>query len=225
MSIAENLRRIEERIANAAAACGRSAESVRLIAVSKFVEAERVNEAIHAGVRRIGENRVQEFLEKHAQLLPVEAHFIGALQSKKAKQVTGRVACIHALDRPSLAEAIQDAAQRQGIVQDAMIQVRIGSEASKSGVEPEALFAFAESLTACGAIRVRGLMCIPPPATGDEARRSFAELRALLEKTHARGLLPADAHELSMGMSEDFEEAIAEGATMVRVGRAIFGER
>ncbi len=225
MTIAESLARVRERIERAAQEAGRDPASIRLIAATKTMPPERINEAIRAGVDAIGENRVQEFLAKRDALLPVETHLIGALQSNKARQIVGEVALIHALDRLSLAEAIDLAAKRGGIVQDALIQVQIGGEETKSGVDPEALPALAEALAAFVNIRVRGLMCIPPPATGDEARRYFATLRGLLEKMHARGLMARTCDVLSMGMSDDYEEAIREGATMVRVGRSIFGAR
>lgn len=225
MPIAESLARVREHIATAAHQAGRNPGEVKLIAVTKTMPATLINEAISAGAAIIGENRVQEFHAKRADLLPSEVHLIGALQSNKAKMIVGQVALIHSLDRLSLAQAIQASAERLSIVQDVLIQVCIGDEDTKSGVDPAALPALAEALLIHPNIRPRGLMCIPPPATGAQARRHFAELRACLLDLHARGLLPPDATELSMGMSGDYEEAIQEGATMVRVGRSIFGER
>lgn len=217
--------RIRENIAVAAQKSGRTPESIKLVAVSKTIGAQPINQAIAAGVTCIGENRVQELFEKIDQLMPVEIHLIGALQSNKAKKVVGHVSMIQSIDRISLADAIQETASRQGIIQDVLIQVRIGGEDSKSGIDQSDAAAFAQYLAGLCAIRVCGLMCIPPPAKGDLARRYFAQLRECRDSLIQKMCLPAEALELSMGMSGDYAEAILEGATMIRIGRSLFGER
>ena len=207
----EGLNRVRERIAAAAARAGRDVRQIKLIAVSKTQPIERLQEAFAAGQRVFGENYAQEFREK-AGALDAEWHFIGALQSNKAKLVVGRAAFIHTCDRLSLAREIS---KRADVPQGVLIEVNAGREPQKAGVLPEETEALLEQVRALPNLRCDGLMCIPP-AAGDP-RPHFRALRELAEKLK----LP----ELSMGMSADFEAAIEEGATMVRVGTAIFGER
>jgi pyridoxal phosphate enzyme (YggS family) len=203
---------------------GREPSSVQLIAVSKTFPAERVRQALAVGQHCFGENRVQEALGKMDQL-PGEArwHLIGALQTNKARQAVGAFELIHGVDRPSLAIELDRRAASRELRQSILLQVRLGGEASKAGVDESELSALAAQVCRLPQLELRGLMCIPPPVEQPEqARRWFARLRELRD-----ALLPevGPLPELSMGMSHDFEIAIEEGATLVRVGRAIFGER
>ena len=209
----EGLSRVRERIAAACARAGRPADSVRLIAVSKTQPLEKLRAAVQAGQRLFGENYAQELREKADALGPgVTWHFIGALQSNKARLVVGRAALIHTCDRISLAREISKRALAE---QPVLVEVNVGREPQKAGALPEDVPALVDQLRALARLRCDGLMCIPP-AAGDP-RPHFAALRELAARL---GL-----SELSMGMSADFETAIEEGATLVRVGTAIFGER
>lgn len=212
---------VRERIAAACRDAGREPDAARLIAVSKTHPAATVGEALAAGQRDFGENRVQEALEKIDAVGPgPDWHLIGHLQKNKARHVVGRFALIHGVDDARLAAELDRRAARAALVQPVLVQVRLGGEASKSGVDPAGLAELIDAIDACQSLTLRGLMTIPPP---EEPRRWFSELRRLRDKEVARRGRPLD--ELSMGMSGDFEQAIAEGATLVRVGTAIFGER
>jgi pyridoxal phosphate enzyme (YggS family) len=219
---------VRERIARACAAAGRGPDSVRLLAVSKTFPAARVREAAAAGQRDFGENFAQEALDKIAALrdlrdLPLVWHFIGAIQSNKTRAIAEHFDWVHAVDRERIAQRLsaQRPAGRAPI--DACIEVNLGGEATKSGVAPGEVASLARSMRGLPGLRLRGLMAIPEPS-GDLAqqRRRFAQLRELKEALAREGLV---LDTLSMGMSADFEAAIQEGATMVRVGTAIFGER
>jgi hypothetical protein len=223
--IADNLARVRARIAAAAAAAGRAPESVQLLAVSKKMSADDVRAAVAAGQLSFGENYAQELRDKSALLAddptlspPPEWHFIGPLQSNKVKYVAGRVALVHSVDSAALLDAIE----ARGVPQPCLIQVNVAGEASKKGVPPTELPALLDRFAAMKNVRCRGLMLIPP--LGD-ARPHFAALRALRDREAARPRPNVDLAELSMGMTGDFEIAIAEGATIVRVGTAIFGAR
>ncbi|MBI1847453.1 MAG: YggS family pyridoxal phosphate-dependent enzyme [Candidatus Rokubacteria bacterium] len=217
--IRANLARVQERIQRAAERAGRRAADVTLVAVSKTVPVARVAEAIAAGVPALGENRVQEAKEKIAALgHPVPWHLIGHLQTNKVKDALALFDLIHSLDRLELARECDKRARAAGKTVDVLVQVNVGGEASKGGFEPDEVAGALETLATLSALRVRGLMTIPPAvARAEEARGWFRTLRALGERHRLR--------ELSMGMSADFEVAIEEGATMVRVGTAIFGAR
>ena len=224
MSIADNLKAVQEKIAAAALASGRRPEDVKLIAVTKTVPAERVCEALAAGAERIGENRVQELLSKLPALGGVEAHLIGQLQSNKARMVVGKAACIHSVDRLSLAQELERCAAKQGVTQDILLEVNIGKDPAKGGVMPELLGELIAGVLALPHLRLCGLMTVPPICPPEEARGYFAGLRELRNGMQAQ-FPAADLSELSMGMSADYPEAVMEGATMVRVGSAIFGKR
>lgn len=215
MSVAERLAEVRARIAAACARAGRDPRSVTLVAVSKMVPAETCAEAVAAGQVILGENYAQELRDKAPRVPGARWHFIGPLQRNKVKYVVGTAELIHGLDSAPLAQAIAERARKLGLVQRCLLQVNLGGEAQKAGCAPEALPALLEAARALPELRVEGLMCIPP-VDEDPAPR-FRALRALAER-HG---LP----ELSMGMSADYEVAIAEGATLVRVGTAIFGER
>lgn len=225
--IARRLAEIQGRIAAAAHRVGRDPAEVRLVAVSKTVGLEALREAVAAGQRLFGENYLQEAQRKMAALGPeVEWHFVGHLQSNKVKGAVGRFALIHSLDRLSLAEALEKAAARLGVVRDVLVQVNLAGEASKSGVAPEAAADLLRELKRCPHLRVRGLMTLPPFFPDPEAVRPyFRALRELRDRLAAQGLSDTGLPELSMGMSSDFEVAVEEGATLIRVGTALFGPR
>jgi hypothetical protein len=228
-SIADNLAAVRERIAEAARRAGRTPESVRLLAVSKTKPAGAVLEAFRAGQRLFGENRVQEALAKMDECGPgPEWHLIGHLQSNKARLVPGRFAALHSLDSGPLADALQRHAEAAQASLPVLIQLNWGQEASKSGITDEAgLRRLVEHVrTACPRLVLSGLMTIPPLELSErETRAIFAQVRTLHAGLQAGFALGAAFCELSMGMSHDFEWAIAEGSTLVRVGTAIFGAR
>jgi pyridoxal phosphate enzyme (YggS family) len=236
--IAGALARVHQRIAAAAAAAGRAAGDVQLIAVSKKMPPADVAAALGAGQRDFGENYAQELRDKRAAVDALAApthpapaphsaprwHYIGPLQANKVKYVAGKVALLHTVDSLELLDEIDRRAA--GGVQDCLVQVNIAGEERKHGVAPAALPALLDRFGALAHVRCAGLMLIPPFSDDAEASRSpFAALRALRDAERARARPHVDLRHLSMGMSHDFEVAIAEGATLVRVGTAIFGER
>ena len=227
MPIAVNLKNINARIATACRRAGRDPQSVRLVAVSKTKPAADIEAAAAAGQRLFGESYVQEFVAKVEEVRrDVEWHFIGALQSNKVKYLRGKVALIHSVDRLSLAAEISRQWQKLGRPADILLQVNLGGEESKSGADAADLLKLARQVTALPGLHVRGLMTLPPWAEDPEAvRPHFRRLRQLAEELAVLGLPNLEMRELSMGMSHDFEVAIEEGATLVRVGTAIFGER
>ncbi|AJE04075.1 YggS family pyridoxal phosphate-dependent enzyme [Geobacter pickeringii] len=227
MSIADNLAIIREKIAAAARRAGRDPAEVRLVAVSKTKPAEAVDEAARAGQRLFGENYVQEFTAKAPAVREaVEWHFIGHLQSNKVKSLAGLVSMIHSVDRLSLAEEIDRQWGRLGAVCDILVQVNIAGEATKSGTSAAELVALVRAVAALPHLRVQGLMTMPPFFDDPEgARPYFRQLKRLAGIVAAEGIPNVAMAELSMGMSGDFEAAVEEGATLVRVGTALFGER
>jgi pyridoxal phosphate enzyme (YggS family) len=228
MTIQHNLQQIHSRIAAACARAGSDPASVRLIAVSKVKPAALISEAAAAGQRLFGESYVQELVEKSGQVAAeVEWHFIGALQSNKVKYLPGRVSMIHSVDRFSLAEEINRQWHKAALPPvDVLIQVNIGQETSKAGAEESALEELVRRTAALPLLRVRGLMALPPWRDDpEEVRPYFRRLRQLSEHLRSLNIIGVEMKELSMGMSHDFEVASEEGATLVRVGTAIFGER
>ncbi|MCM2282942.1 MAG: YggS family pyridoxal phosphate-dependent enzyme [Bdellovibrionaceae bacterium] len=229
MSVAENYRDVLARVRAAERLAGRQEGEVKLIAVSKTKPLSMIDEAVAAGATDFGENYVQEASEKVLQRPGLNWHFIGSLQTNKAKDVIGRFALIHSVDREKLASALDQLAAACGVKQDILAQVRIGGELSKQGVPPTDALAFVRTLQSFANLRVRGLMCLPPLRTSEaEARADFAELRELGRRVREDILSSAAAESfdvLSMGTTHDFEWAILEGATHVRVGTAIFGRR
>ena len=215
LEIAARVAEVERRIAAAAARSGRSTESVHLVAVGKTYPLSDLLLAYAAGVRAFGENRVQEAEEKFPRL-PSDAarHLIGPIQSNKVNRAVKIATVVETVDSPDLARRLDRAAAEAGKRVAVLVQVRLGGEATKSGVEPEEAAALVASVKALPALDLEGLMTIPPPG---DTRPHFAALRRLGESLSLRGL--------SMGMSDDFEAAVEEGATIVRVGSAIFGER
>ena len=227
MTITDNLAHIKERIRVAAEQAGRSAESVRLVAVSKTRPAADIIEALGAGQTIFGENYVQEFVAKSAQVKePLEWHFIGHLQSNKVRSIAGLVTLIHSVDRLSLAQEISRQWGKLGKSCDVLVQVNISGEASKLGTTEAGALQLVKDIASLPNLHVRGLMTMPPFFDDPEAARPyFAELKRLALRISAEGIPGVEMQELSMGMSGDFEAAILEGATLVRVGSAIFGER
>lgn len=227
MPISDNLKTVLEKISTAALKAGRDPASVRLVAVSKTKPAALVDEAARGGQRLFGENYVQELTAKAREVAgPVEWHFIGHLQSNKVKQIAGMVSMIHSVDRLSLAEEIDRQWGKLGKVCDVLIEVNIAGEETKSGTTATALFELVRRVSLLPHVRIRGLMTMPPFFDDPEAARPyFRELRLLAEEIGGENIAGVEMAELSMGMSGDFEAAIAEGATLVRIGTAIFGER
>ncbi|MEN8257660.1 MAG: YggS family pyridoxal phosphate-dependent enzyme [Thermodesulfobacteriota bacterium] len=226
--IKENLATIHNRIAAAADKAGRQADEITLIAVSKRKSVEMIKEAIEAGQGDFGENYLQEAKEKITELGgQARFHFIGSLQSNKAKDAAALCDMIHTVDRLKLGKELNKHAKAAGKILPALIQVNVGRDEQKSGVVPENAEELAGQLQELTNLEIRGLMTMPPYKTNpEEVRPYFAELRRLGEALQQKGLIATNcALELSMGMSGDFEIAIAEGATMVRVGTAIFGAR
>ena len=228
MSIAENVAAVKENIAAAALRCGRSPDEIKLVAATKMNDAERVRQAIEAGVDICGENRVQELQEKYAlgayEGCPL--HFIGHLQKNKVKYIVGKVGLIHSVDSVALASEINKRAAALGIVQDILLEVNIGAEPAKSGFAPGELSCALDTMADFGSIRVLGLMAIPPICERSEENRVyFRRMKQLFidigQKKYDNVLMQL----LSMGMSADYEVAVEEGANLVRVGTGIFGAR
>jgi pyridoxal phosphate enzyme (YggS family) len=217
--IRANLDRVRERVARAAERAGRRASDVLLIGVSKTVEVARIRQAIDAGVAALGENRVQEARDKVSEIgRPVPWHLIGHLQTNKVRDALELFDVIHSLDRLDLAKELDKRARARGRTVDVLVEVNVAAEVSKGGVAPDGLGDLLDSVAAMSSLKVRGLMAVPPEAKDpDDSRVWFRALRKLGEHY--------SFSELSMGMSGDFEVAIEEGATMVRVGTAIFGPR
>jgi len=228
MSITENVARIKEEMAQAAVAAGRDPKEILLCAATKMNDAEAVRDAIQAGVDCCGENRVQELTLKQSKEAYTGApvHFIGHLQTNKVKQVVGKVDLIHSIDSLRLLEAVNKEAARQGIRQDILLEVNIGNEDSKSGFSAEEIPAVLSQMGNYPAIRVRGLMAIPPICQNStDNHKFFQEMYHLYVDITAKKYDNVCVDILSMGMSDDFADAIACGSTMIRVGTAIFGAR
>jgi pyridoxal phosphate enzyme (YggS family) len=226
--IRDNLTKVLGRIAAAARRCGRPPESVRLVAVAKTHPVEAVKTAIESGASIIGENYIQEARTKFEALihLPAQWHFTGHLQSNKAKYAVRLFQLIHTVDSMGLGEELDRQARKAGKIQEILIQVNISREASKSGVSAAQTITLVRDVARLPNLRVKGLMTMPPFFDDPErARPYFADLHRLRDEIRALSIPNADMAELSMGMTGDFETAIEEGATLVRVGTAIFGGR
>lgn len=228
MSIAENVAAIRAKIEAAAISCGRDPKEIKLCAATKMNNADAVRQAIAAGVDLCGENRVQELVQKQKENAydGAPVHFIGHLQTNKVKQVVGKVDVIQSVDRINLLEVIQKEAAKQGIVQDILLEVNIGEEASKSGFKASEVLPLLEQIGEFPNIFVRGLMAIPPISEnfGDN-RKFFQEMLQLSVDIRAKKYDNVSVDCLSMGMSDDFEDAVCCGSTMIRIGTAIFGAR
>ena len=228
MNIAENVAAVREVMDRAAREAGRDPKEILLLAATKMNDADRVREAIRAGVDLCGENRVQEMLEKqkHGAYDGVPLHFIGHLQKNKVKQVVGLAELIHGVDSLPLLETISRTAASRGLTQDVLLEVNIGAEASKSGFAPEEIPAALEAASHLPGLRVRGLMAIPPVCSAPEENRPFfLRMKQLFIDNSEKKYDNVSMDFLSMGMSGDYAEAIACGANLVRVGSRIFGPR
>src|SRR5262245_36910725 len=226
IDIRANLAAVQDRIAEAARRAGRREDAVLLVAVTKTIDVERVRTAIAAGVPALGENRVQEAREKIAAIgRPRPWHLIGHLQTNKVRDALACFDLVHSVDRLPLAEALSSRAVPVGRRADVLVQVNVGDEPQKGGVGPADLRPTLEAMAALPGLRLRGLMTIPPiPRDPEDSRPHYREMRKLLDAARGWGL-GRDFSELSMGMSGDFEVGVEEGATIVRVGTAIFGPR
>ena len=231
MEITENVIAVKERIAKAAALCGRDPSEIALVAASKMNSADKVKEAVLAGVDACGENRVQELVGKmdHFEELgikDIEWHLIGHLQTNKVKYIIGRVAMIHSVDSEKLAKAIDDESAKKGVVTDILVELNIGDEESKFGLDFDNTLEFVEKIAGFKHIRVKGLMCVAPYTDDpEENRQFFSKMKKLSVDIANKNIDNVSMCELSMGMTGDYMVAIEEGATCVRVGTGIFGKR
>ena len=226
--IAASLSAVRQRLDRALERAGRLPSSVRLVAISKTRPAEDVRAAYDAGQADFGENRVQEALEKIAAAadIPIAWHLVGHLQTNKARRAAGAFAWIHSIESADLLKRVDAAAEEAGRRPELLVQVDLAGEPTKHGAPAETWLSLFEAASGCRAARVSGLMLLPPFTPDPEgARPYFRRLRALRDELAARGVPPEMLRELSMGMSHDFEVAVEEGATLIRVGTAIFGER
>jgi hypothetical protein len=225
--IRENIENIRKRVAEAAVRSGRKPEDIKIIAVTKTIDAERVRQAVECGLTELGENRVQELCDKY-ELIDRKCswHLIGHLQTNKVKYIVDKVSLIHSLDRLELAKELQNRAQKQGRILEALIQVNIAEEESKFGMRKELVPDFIKTMAGYSNLKVKGLMTIAPLAENPEdIRWVFREAKKLLIDIKAENIDNIDMDYLSMGMSGDFEIAVEEGSTLLRIGTAIFGER
>ena len=225
--IAQNLAAVRRRVEAAARRAGRDPAAVRLVAVSKTVDLDRLRQAVAAGQLIFGENYLQEAQPKVAALGPgVSWHFVGHLQTKKARGVVELFDLIHSVDRLKLARALEEAAARQGKIQEVLVQVDLAAEETKSGAAPDSMADLLREISTLAHLRVVGLMTMPPWFSDPEAVRPyFKALRELRDRLRQQQVIDSSLAELSMGMSGDYEVAVEEGATLVRVGTAIFGVR
>lgn len=227
ISVADNFRRVRETVAEAAEKAGRRPEEIRLVAVTKFIDEDKIAPVFGAGCLEVGENRAQEltakydFFKNYGQTV----HFIGQLQLNKVKYLIGRADLIQSADRPEAFAEIDRLAVKHGIRQGVLAEVNIGDEPQKAGVAAGDLPELLKRISDMPGISVKGLMCIPPAAGSVGARYYFAKMRELFETIKGMNIPGIEMDLLSMGMSGDYPSAIAEGANMVRVGSAIFGQR
>ncbi len=227
-SIAENVAIIRNKMRSACLRVGRDPEDVRLVGVTKTVPPERVREGVDAGLTILGENYIQEAQGKVEALagIHVSWHFIGHLQSNKAKIAARLFDCVHTIDSEKLARELDKQADKAGRRISVLLEVELGGENSKSGVEPETLVSLYRAASKLESLDVKGIMALPPFLDDpEEVRPYFRRLRELLDQLRDASSRPEDLTELSMGMSNDFEVAIEEGSTLVRVGTALFGSR
>ena len=229
MTIGERYKEIKRRADEAAVRSGRDPEDVKLVAVTKTHTAQEINEAIEAGATDIGENRVQELLEKYDNVSPVRWHLIGHLQTNKVRQVIDKVVMIHSVDSLKLAREINKRAAAAGITMDVLIEINSAMEETKSGIAASDLKQLVTEITEeCSSVRVCGIMCIPPIAAEPEDSRPYFREAAELFEEMKSWELPAERFaptELSMGMSGDYESAIMHGSTVVRIGSVLYGYR
>ncbi len=221
-----NYKSITEKIAAAAEASGRKLSDITLLAATKTVEVEVINHAIKSGIEFIGENRVQEFLSKYDAYAPAHKHFIGHLQTNKVKDIIDKVELIHSVHSYKLAEEISKQAIKRGKKMDILLEINIGNEQSKSGFSAEEAVEAVEKISQLDGIFIKGLMAIPPICEkAEQNRQYFAKMKKLFIDIGTKKIDNSSMDILSMGMSDDYEVAISEGANMVRLGTALFGHR
>ena len=222
----ENYKTVIEKIAAAAEKSGREPSDITLLAATKTVNVDVINHAIESGIMFIGENRVQEFLSKEQDYLPVHKHFIGHLQTNKVKDIVGKVELIHSVDSYHLAKEISKQSEKKGIVSDILIEINVGDEESKFGFTADKAADTIKEISKLGGVFVRGLMAIPPVCDRPDGNAQFfRELYKLFIDIKGQNIHNVSMDILSMGMSDDFVSAIECGATMVRLGTALFGKR
>mgnify|MGYP001255523063 CR=1 FL=1 len=222
MSASENIAIVKNNIKEAAKKSGREKGQISLVAVSKTFPAEIIKTVQQSGHNLFGESYVQEFLKKQEKIPEINWNFIGQLQSNKVKYIVNKISLLHSLDRKSLADELSKRYSEQNLTIDVLVQVNIGNEIQKGGVEPEKLYEFIDYAAALSAVKIKGLMCIHPFEEPEECRKYFVRMNKLFQNAKDRGY---PMEQLSMGMSADYTQAIEEGSTMVRVGSAIFGHR
>lgn len=221
-----NYKSVCDRLKAAAERAGRDLSKITLLAATKTVDAETVNYAVSSGIKVIGENKVQELLSKEADIVPVERHFIGHLQTNKVKDIIDKVSLIHSVDSLRLASEISKQAKKRGITANVLLEVNIGGEASKWGFSPEVLENSLKEIAQLDCLQVKGLMTIPPVCgSSEENREYFKKMYKLFVDIRDKKIDNSSMEILSMGMSDDFDVAVEEGATLVRVGTALFGRR
>ncbi len=222
----ENYKEITQNIAHAAQKSGRQYEDITLLAATKTVDIAVINHAIESGIKFIGENRVQEFLSKYEDYNPVHKHFIGHLQTNKVKDIIDKVELIHSVDSYRLAEEISKQAVKRGKTVDILLEINIGDEQSKSGFSYDEAAAATQKIALLDGVKIKGLMAIPPICENSEQNRPyFAKMKKLFIDISSKKIDNSSMDILSMGMSDDYETAIEEGANMVRLGTALFGRR
>lgn len=227
MTIKDNVNEVRENMAKAALRAGRNPEDITLCAVSKYIEVPKIKEALDAGVTVLGENKVQELVDKLPQFSEdVNFHMIGQLQTNKVKYIIDKVKLIHSLDRKSLLKTLDKEAKKKNIISDTLIQVNLTSDPNRGGVSIEELPEFVEEVGKYSSVRVRGLMCVAQNVDDENIiREDFRRMRLEFERLKLYNISNVSGEILSMGMSHDYEIAIEEGATLVRVGTRIFGKR
>lgn len=225
-SIADNIRYVLDQVRVSADLVNRDPSEINLVAVTKTVPVERIEQAVAAGLRVLGENRVQELNEKYPTLPGVEWHLIGHLQSNKVKYIVDKIALLHSLDSISLAEEINKRMTQLGRAMDVLVQVNIADESTKFGIKPAETEQFIDKIRSLPGVRIQGLMTIGPYAASEqEIRGVFRHLKLLADKVKTIGFPEVEMKHLSMGMSNDYRIAVEEGATLIRVGSTIFGQR
>ncbi|MGN0451647.1 MAG: YggS family pyridoxal phosphate-dependent enzyme [Acutalibacteraceae bacterium] len=221
-----NYEGVLKRLKGAAEKSGRDISEITLLAATKTVDADTINYSIEKGITHIGENRVQELLSKHSLLKPAHSHFIGHLQTNKVKDIIDKVEMIESVDSLRLANEISKQAQKRGIIMDVLLEINIGGEESKSGFAPEEAEKAVREVAKLDGIRVKGLMTIPPAIDlPEESRKYFREMYKLFIDIRDKNIDNSSMSVLSMGMSNDFDIAVEEGANLVRVGTSLFGRR
>ena len=222
----QNYKEITDNIARAAQKSGRQYEDITLLAATKTVDIDVINHAIESGIKFIGENRVQEFLSKYESYNPVHKHFIGHLQTNKVRDIIDKVELIHSVDSYRLAEEISKQAVKRGKTVDILLEINIGDEQSKSGFSYDEAETAVQKIALLDGIKIKGLMAIPPICEKQEQNRPyFAKMKKLFIDIGSKKIDNSSMDILSMGMSDDYETAIEEGANMVRLGTALFGRR